>query len=320
MQLVALRNWLGGLGRGRTRDSISVTPVAEAGLIAPATSLPGEAEPPAGPHEFAIPPYWTTERLALTEELFGSGFVMPGGAAEVMRYIRPVGLSSAAGLLLLGAGSGGAGCAIAARFNAFVDGFEAEPTLAEAAAERSRQSRLWTRAPVAAWNPATPALRPNYYHHALALDALRGAPPEPVLTAIRGALKEGGHCVFVDLASASIAAARQREMVQWSGIERRNAPPPPEQEVSRLFETLGFDLRITEDLTDSHSELVLGAWQTLLRGLQRRPGREKAALLVAEAERWLLRLRLMRAGQLRLVRWHAILWNTQGSPPQASVG
>jgi len=37
-----------------------------------------------------------------------------------------------------------------------------------------------------------------------------------------------------------------------------------------------------------------------------KPTPARAALLVREAELWLLRSRLIREGQLRLVRWHAI--------------
>jgi hypothetical protein len=37
-----------------------------------------------------------------------------------------------------------------------------------------------------------------------------------------------------------------------------------------------------------------------------RPTLHELALIVREAELWLARYRLMRAGRLRLVRWHAI--------------
>ena len=37
-----------------------------------------------------------------------------------------------------------------------------------------------------------------------------------------------------------------------------------------------------------------------------RPTLRQVAVVVREAELWLARFRLMRAGRLRLVRWHAI--------------
>jgi hypothetical protein len=44
-----------------------------------------------------------------------------------------------------------------------------------------------------------------------------------------------------------------------------------------------------------------------MRGAPDRPSPAAAADLVAEAEAWLLRLRLLRDGRLRLLRWHASL-------------
>jgi hypothetical protein len=37
-----------------------------------------------------------------------------------------------------------------------------------------------------------------------------------------------------------------------------------------------------------------------------RPTLQQTALIVREAELWMARVRLMRAGKLRLVRWHAM--------------
>jgi hypothetical protein len=47
-------------------------------------------------------------------------------------------------------------------------------------------------------------------------------------------------------------------------------------------------------------------WRVLMRDLDRKPSAMEAAQLVAEAELWLLRRRLIRDGRLRMMRWHAI--------------
>jgi hypothetical protein len=52
---------------------------------------------------------------------------------------------------------------------------------------------------------------------------------------------------------------------------------------------------------------VIEGWRTLVRDLAiHRPDPAAAAYLVAEAELWLLRARLIRQGRLRLMRWQAI--------------
>jgi hypothetical protein len=69
----------------------------------------------------------------------------------------------------------------------------------------------------------------------------------------------------------------------------------------------GMDVRIAEDLSDRHVEQMVRGWRKRVRDLSgTHPDRASAAQLVAEAERWLLRWRLMKDGRLRMMRWHAI--------------
>src|SRR5690242_14528675 len=58
-------------------------------------------------------PVWPSARIAVAETLWGEGFLFPGGAEEILRLAKPLGLSPASSLLLLGAGSGGPPCCIA---------------------------------------------------------------------------------------------------------------------------------------------------------------------------------------------------------------
>ena len=71
---------------------------------------------------------------------------------------------------------------------------------------------------------------------------------------------------------------------------------------------LGCDLRVVEDETGRHARQVLQGWKLLVRQLRgARPAPAQAAALVAEAEYWLLRLRRIREGRLKLMRWSAIV-------------
>jgi hypothetical protein len=65
---------------------------------------------------------------------------------------------------------------------------------------------------------------------------------------------------------------------------------------------------VIEDESPRHAKLVLEAWRILVRDLRDAPpARAEAAALVEEAAVWLLRLRRIREGRLRVMRWHAIL-------------
>jgi len=71
---------------------------------------------------------------------------------------------------------------------------------------------------------------------------------------------------------------------------------------------LGFEVRVVEDMSARHMKLAVLGWKRLVRSLAAdRPGPARAAAVVAEAELWMRRIRLMHEGRIRMLRWHAIL-------------
>ena len=69
---------------------------------------------------------------------------------------------------------------------------------------------------------------------------------------------------------------------------------------------MGLDVRVAEDTSQSHIEHAFLGWRVMLRDLDRKPTRREAVPMIAEAELWLLRRRLIDDGRLRMMRWHAI--------------
>ncbi len=265
----------------------------------------GDAAPPAPAPAPRV--HWSPERIAAAESIWGEGFLGPVGAAETVRLVGPFGLNAATTLLLLGAGSGGPSCTLATACGTWVAGFEADPQLATLAAARAARAGLRKRAAIETWDPASPAFRPGAYHHALALDALRGTSPGPVIGALARALRPGGQAALVDVVADATFDPEEAMAARWMQLERRRVPPPLQAVVSGLLAADGFEVRVAEDLSTAHAALVLGGWHAAVTGMgAARPGAGRAAALVEEAELWLLRLRLLRAGRLRHLRWHAI--------------
>ena len=63
-----------------------------------------------------------------------------------------------------------------------------------------------------------------------------------------------------------------------------------------------------ENESSRHARHVLLGWKTMVRGLRgRRPAPAEAAALVNEAAYWLYRLRGIRDGGLRVMRWGVIV-------------
>ena len=276
-------------------------------------ALHGAAMPPA-----SVPPApaarWTPARIAIADELWGDGIVVPGGEEEVLRLAVPLNLSAASSLLLLGAAGGGAARAVAGGLGAWVSGHEADPALAALAAWRLPRAGkvVAKRATVAAWDPQAPVFRRRGFNQALALEAMRGAPGRPVpvpelLLALAGALRPGGQLMMIELVATVRLDLGDPAVRAWAEVEGRAPDMPTEAGLSAALAQLGFDVRVVEDISARHMRLAVQGWKRLVRTLAAsRPDRLRAAAVVAEAEVWMRRLQLIHSGQVRLVRWHAI--------------
>jgi SAM-dependent methyltransferase len=253
------------------------------------------------------PGAWSASRIGVVESLWGEGFILPGGPEEIMRLARPLGLSNATSLLLLGVGSGGPAFTVTGELGCWVSGFEAEPQLAALGVERATRAGLAKRAQIAVWDPADPNFAKQGFHHALLLQALRGAALAPVLTVAARAVRPGGHLVMLDLVADAKLDPADPAIAAWARLERRPADVPTEAAVTKLLTRLGFDVRVAEDISARHMAQALHGWHAAIRMLDKfKPGPAGAAIVVREAELWLRRVRLMQAGTLRLVRWHSI--------------
>ena len=253
-------------------------------------------------------PRWSADRLRIVDSLWGNGFVFPGGEYEMLRLAKPIGLSSASSLLLLGAGSGGPVCSLAAKMGVWVTGLEADTELFHAAEARVARRNLGRRAQVLAWNKHKTELSGQSYHHAIALEPLCGCPIEPVLSAVEASIKTGGQFVMVELVADSPLDLSDASVRRWCELEHRDATRlPTEVSITRVLGRLGFDVRIVEDISQRHMNQALLGWRARVRAMQdAEPSALDARILIAEAELWLMRLRLLRSGRMRMVRWSAI--------------
>lgn len=312
MHLSALRNWLVRLRHGGDGPAMAQGVAPQSLASAPADT--GSA-PEAGPATAQPAPLWPPGRLAIEEELWGTGFLTPGGGPEVLRFAAPIGLSAASSLLLLGAGAGGPAQFLATEMGVWVNGHEADPDLAALAARRIQRAgaAIAKRATVSAWNRHAPSFAPRASHHALVLDAIRDAPVTPVLAAMAQALKPHGQAVLVETVAQEPLDPSDPAIAAWCRLEGRAPILPQPEAVSRGLSRLGFDVRVAEDISARHMRLAVLGWRHLVRQLARdRPAPERAAAVVAQAELWTRRIRLMHAGRIRMMRWHAIGGATLG--------
>ena len=298
MRLAALSNRFGGNER---------QPPPGPGRAAPAALA---EHSPAACFGYQPDALWTAGHISVLDELFGQGFLLPGGAEEVLQQVRPLDLGSAAALLLLGVGVGGPARVIAGQFGTAVSAYEAEPALAPAGADSAvGAGDPAGRMTLEQWQPRAASLRTHSFERALVLLPLASGVAEAMLMTAFERLQTAGQLVMVDVVAATPPERSEPVPAAGPRAERPSPEPPTEADVTRMLGGLGFDVRGTEDLTERHVRQALGAWQRLAGTMrERRPDRERAAIILAEGERWRLRLQMMREGRLRLVLWHATLW------------
>jgi cyclopropane fatty-acyl-phospholipid synthase-like methyltransferase len=253
-------------------------------------------------------PKWPPTRRAAVEALWGEGFTGPVGRAETLRLAAPMGLNSNISLLVVGAGMGGPGEAIVDTYGSWVAGFEADAELALVAEERRAAHPAARRLQVSGWNRDNPSFGRHNAHHAMALEAARGAPVVAIVDAMAAALRPHGHVVLTEMVADSAAPDQDREFAAWCRLENRAPELPRLDHITSALARLHFDVRVVEDMSDRHVSATLAGWRAAVRDMARgpKPDVAAAAAFVTEAELWLLRIRLMRRFGFRLVRWHAV--------------
>jgi hypothetical protein len=121
------------------------------------------------------------------------------------------------------------------------------------------------------------------------------------------ALRQGGELMMVELVADQPLDPLDDAVVAWCQLEGRPPVVPSQRAVTAALGRLGFDVRVTEDISLRHMQQALHGWHDVIRSMrEKKPSHAVAMVVVREAELWLRRLSLMRAQRIRLVRWDAI--------------
>lgn len=263
---------------------------------------PGVPEPLAPLSDKASGP----DSLTILQWLWGPGYVIPGGADHVLTLTRPLGLSSAMTLLDVSAGLGGPIRAIVASCNAHASGLERDPELARIGMAMSTAQGQARRAPIAVFDPESFDLKSGHYDCVLGREVVYAVrEKERFLRVLRQGLKTQGQLVLTDFL---IDRARGGEAVlaAWEGVQ----PYPPHlwtlERYVDCLKSLGFEIRLTEDMSAGYRAMIVAAWSGLLSRpeLAQLP-RSHFRLVLDEAERTMLTLKAL-DGALRMYRIYAL--------------
>jgi len=249
--------------------------------------------------------HWAEWRINLMERLWGKGFLLPGGTEFISELTKPLGLGSKTTILVLGAGMGGPSNLVANEFGAFIDGIEPDPELAKASAKRAAVVKGISRVTIKNLTIDDDAAFGRKYDAIFGQEILlHRADLREFLDRCANGLKDNGKLVITDFTSPDDVADGAADA--WLKHEGAVSPILNESELRAVFKEAGFRMRTVEDLTDRYVGLVLDGWVALEESLRANAANRDILLgMIEEAERWALRVTMLKNDQIGYTRLFA---------------
>ena len=247
---------------------------------------------------------WSDPRLQVTEEIWGKGYSGPGGDEEIEALIRPLGLDSSMMIADFGAGLGGTTRALHNQTGAWVSGFEASPLLAEAAAELSHMAGLSKKAMVKAFDLENLNLRAGVFNTVFSKEALFTMDSkEEIFKNFYDCLRIGGQLVLTDYLAVK-PSATSTAIEEWAAQEPARPVLWSLDQTRELISELGFDVRITEDVTASVRSQILSALAMFSEKIapDSKSRRGWGPAIIAEIEMWANRIKVFDSGDVAIFR------------------
>jgi len=246
---------------------------------------------------------WPDARLKIVQDIWGKDFLKPGGAANVIELVRPLALNADQSVLDIGAGLGGSSRTIATETGAWVNGYETNADLAEAAMHLSKMAGMTRKAPIAPLPPEGPDLKPKSINAMFSKEALyKVEDKEGLLGVVDEILRSRGQIMLTDYVAAKEGQTTPG-LEAWSAQERTPAHLWTTQNYRSYFEGHGYDVRVAEDITDKYYSTVVTGFSEFSNTIKHfRGDKEMEGWSVREAEYWVRRMAPFESGDLRVCR------------------
>jgi len=247
---------------------------------------------------------WSDPRVQVSEEVWGEGYMVPGGDSYIETLIRPLGLDSSMMIVDIGAGLGGSTRALHAETGAWVSGFEVSPLLSEAAMELSRIGGLTRKATIETFDTENISLRKSGFNAVFSKDALFTMEnKEDIFEAMYNCLRVDGQLLITDYLATSPKASGEA-IEQWVAQEPIRPNLWSLEQTRGFISDLGFEVRITEDITPTVRRQILaglGAFTSKMDPKVRTP-RGWGPAVLAEVEMWANRIKVLESGDVAVFR------------------
>lgn len=285
---------------------------------APSTEIPDEGREPREESEEAPAKAnlrterlraWSPDRIDVCAQLWGQGFISPGGAEYILQLAKPLALDPSMSVADLGAGLGGAGRTMAEEFGAWVTGYESAATLIERGSKFSEMAGFAKKASIRHFDPEVSVLNRRYDCFFSKENIYTISDKKKLFKDMRASLKPNGQILFTDyvLEDPDDQSASLRD---WMNLEPSRPHLWRPGDMVDLLKKLDLDVRIQEDISEEFLSLVVCGWGRLAKTLVPGGGdRAFLGALIDEAELWVRRYAALESGSLRVYRFYAVANN-----------
>jgi cyclopropane fatty-acyl-phospholipid synthase-like methyltransferase len=285
------------LGLDFMAESVDDEPLSRGSSTIEDSSETSAYDPPTrhGPHE-RKPKLWSAAPGEISEKMWGTGFVTPGGNVIDSLLIKPLGLTKEMSVLDLSAGLGGRMRRTAEETGAYITGLEPDLAIAERGMQLSVKAGKSKRAPITHYDPAHLELK-RPYDCVIARETFYRVADRAALFAVIGKhTKTNAQSAFTDY----IVDPEHREhpnIQAWLKDENITYPLGL-VEAAEAWAKVGFSLRVHEDLTDFYKAEVMVGMKRLMSFLASgvHPDAATADSVLRRIEKWKHRMKAMEAG------------------------
>ncbi|HEV2549061.1 MAG TPA: methyltransferase domain-containing protein [Stellaceae bacterium] len=255
--------------------------------------------------------------LTVRQWLWGPGFIVPGTAEYVLGLVKPFAANPAMSILDIAAGLGGPARVIADAFGTYITGLERDPETAGRGMAMSVAAGKQKHAAINVMNPETLELKAGAFDCIFGRGATYAVQDkERFMRVLIMGLKPRGQLLLTDHV-VDPALAQRPELAAWRALE----PFPPAlwnvQQYTDCFKSLGFDVRISEDITTQYKAQIVLGWDNLLQSVDiRKLPRAHQLTVLDEAERWVKTIIALDSGALKVYRFYALAGSAR--PPAAA--
>lgn len=251
-------------------------------------------------------PVWPRAKVEIAQRVFGRGFLVPGGAEQVINVVKSLGLDPVQSVLDLSMGIGGPGAAVAAKYGVWITGYERNPALFDIAATVLPTIKSGDQVRANFYDPDTLDLPRKKFDVVISSEDMHRVQDRIALIGkIRNSLKDWGQFLLSDYVLPDENPPSDR-LLTWM----RNRGEPVTLWTREQYEVAlanqGMDIRVVRDESKQFAELIRRDFAEFVNALNANKavtetpvGREA---LMGLAEDWSRLASLLQDGELQLLR------------------